>query len=107
MSLCRSGEEGIYPHLESTAEERLRSLSPNHILLRRAEPVLHIDDVDIKERNSVMRDVAVRLKTLIIYYHFVKIGKFKSFVLELKSDLKNQEKNKGYIIHIFVLSSAY
>jgi len=58
IKILRSGEEGYYPDLQKTAEERLQSLSPNNRHLRFPEPALNQHNFSNEEWNTIKTDVS-------------------------------------------------
>ncbi|XP_054257079.1 sperm-associated antigen 1-like isoform X2 [Macrosteles quadrilineatus] len=56
--ISMSGEEGYYPDLQKTAEERLQTLSPNNRHLRITEPALINHNFSTEEWNTITSDVS-------------------------------------------------
>lgn len=57
IKILRSGEEGSYPQLEKTAEEKLRKIAPNNHLLRIETSVLPTSALAPHERQQVSKDM--------------------------------------------------
>lgn len=57
VKVLKSGEEGYYPDLLRSAEDRLKKISPNSRVLRVAEPVLTRANLNEDEWNEVANDL--------------------------------------------------
>ncbi|XP_060067048.1 sperm-associated antigen 1-like [Ylistrum balloti] len=55
LIILRSGEEGVYPDLEKTCENRLTSLNPKSRVLRKADPLLKPSDLEKDEWDEIGR----------------------------------------------------
>ncbi|XP_011502259.1 PREDICTED: sperm-associated antigen 1-like [Ceratosolen solmsi marchali] len=57
VRILRSGEEGVYPHLTSFAEERLTLVKPDSQILRVVKPIVSKSLLDPQERKELETDV--------------------------------------------------
>lgn len=71
ISVLRSGKEGVYPHLESAAEKRMRELNPSHRILRKAEAVQRVSSLGSNVRASLLSFLVVMLCKTTISFSFV------------------------------------
>ncbi|OWF49446.1 sperm-associated antigen 1-like [Mizuhopecten yessoensis] len=53
LVILRSGEEGIYPDLEKTCEEKLTKLNPKSRVLRKSDPLLKSSDLGKNEWEEI------------------------------------------------------
>lgn len=64
--ILRSGEEGYYPDLTKSAEEKLQFVKPQSKLLRVEKPVKKTAYLDEDEKKMVEEEISVSLKKFLI-----------------------------------------
>lgn len=81
VKILRSGEEGFYPDLTKSAEEKLKSLNPGSKLFRTEEPALKKEHLDHEKRIKIDGEMKLWID---------EMKKQDKLVMEIKSVAKPQ-----------------